>query len=305
MNILITGATGFLGHTFLSCLEKNGLFKNDRLFLLTSKEIPGYSCILHKNYSFTKEDLVNAGLDRVDIVFHLGAAVPRKGSEYGVEYAFKFMENVRNTIHLYENLPNVPEKFIFTSSVDVYKNDGEVISEITDLACAHMYGASKIMCETYLEQKAREDGFILQILRLGQIYGPGEETYSKIVSSFMKQALEGQTISIFSDGSDIRSMLLAEDCCRCIAQAADFDSFIGPVNIASSQAVTLRQLVDLIFQVAGTTPNVTYGTSRNITKKHFDTDKMHRYFSMQETDVADGIKAYHDYYLEKNAKENL
>lgn len=303
MNILITGATGFLGTTFLSCLKKSGLFANDSLFLLTSREIPGYRCILHKNYTFTKEELIRGGLEHVDIVFHLGSAVPRTKEEYNLNYTVKFAENVHNTIHLWNNLPNIPAKFIFTSSVDVYHNNGEEINEDTPLQLNSMYSASKIMCEKYLEQVCAENKTVLQILRLGQIYGPGEDVYAKILSAFMKQAMEGRRINIFSDGSDIRSMLLAEDCCRCIAQAADFDTYIGPVNIASSQSVTLKELVDLIFKTIGKEPDVQYGSSTDIKKNLFNTSKMNRLFNLKETPTADGIRAYYAYYLEKYVKE--
>lgn len=305
MNILITGATGFLGSTFLSCLKKDGLFRSDTLFLLTSKEIQGYRNILHKNYTFTKQDMIQAGLEHVDIVFHLGSAVPRTKEQYNLNHTVKFAENVHHTMHLWNNLPNVPEKFIFTSSVDVYENNGKEINEETPVQLNSMYSASKIMCEKYLEQVCAENGSVLQILRLGQIYGPGEDVYAKVLSVFMKQAMEGKQINIFSDGSDIRSMLLAQDCCRCIAKAASFDKYAGPVNIASSQSVSLKELVGLIFKTVGKEPYVKYGSSTDIKKNIFNTSKMNRLFHLKETPVADGIKAYHAYYIEKYAKEKL
>ena len=61
MNILITGATGFVGSRMIQM--KSQLFgKSDRLILLTSREIEGFDCILHKNYKFQKDDFLRKGI---------------------------------------------------------------------------------------------------------------------------------------------------------------------------------------------------------------------------------------------------
>ena len=248
MNILITGATGFVGSALLNFIKDNNLFSNDRIILLTSKKISGYECDLHKNYTFNKSDFIDKGINQIDIVFHLGAATPKTRAEYDFEFAYKFAMNVKNTIHLYENLPNVPKKFIFISSTDVYSRSN-IISEKTPYDTSNMYSCSKLMCESYLQNVSKRDNFILQILRLGQIYGEGEETYSKIVSFFVKQVMEDKLINIFGTGYETRSMLYVKDCVRCIVKAGEFKESIEPCNIASSQSITVKELVSLIYKI--------------------------------------------------------
>lgn len=296
MNILITGASGFVGKTLLRKIASNSLFSNAKIVLLTGEKIDGYTCILHKNYTFEKSDFAKAGVDKIDVVIHLGSAVPRTRDDYRIENGYKFMTNVRNTVHLYENLPNIPEKFVFISSIDVYKNDGEVISEQTPLTSDTLYAASKIMCEQYLTEKAKADGFVLQILRFGQIYGIGEEVYSKIVSSFVRQIENGRQIKIFGDGKEFRSQLLVDDCCDCVLKAVSFNESKGPVNLVSDQAVRIKDLVMTIYQIAGKTPDVVFGDAPAGRSNRFDNTKMKTLFKMTETPLEEGIRAYVNYY---------
>lgn len=296
MNILITGASGFVGKTLLRKIASNSLFSNAKIVLLTGEKIDGYTCVLHKNYTFEKSDFAKAGVDKIDVVIHLGSAVPRTRDDYRIENGYKFMTNIRNTVHLYENLPNVPKKFIYISSVDIYKNDGEVISEQTPLTSDTLYAASKIMCEQYLTEKAKTDGFVLQILRLGQIYGVGEEVYSKIVSSFVRQIENGRQIKIFGDGKEFRSQLLVDDCCDCVLQAVSFDDAKGPVNLVSAQAVSIKDLVMTIYKIAGKQPDVVFGDAPAGRSNRFDNTKMKTLFKMTETPLEEGIRAYVNYY---------
>lgn len=296
MNILITGASGFVGKTLLRKIASNSLFSNAKIVLLTGEKIDGYTCILHKNYTFEKSDFAKAGVDKIDVVIHLGSAVPRTRDDYRIENGYKFMTNVRNTVHLYENLPNIPEKFVFISSIDVYKNDGEVISEQTPLTSDTLYAASKIMCEQYLTEKAKADGFVLQILRFGQIYGIGEEVYSKIVSSFVRQIENGRQIKIFGDGKEFRSQLLVDDCCDCVLKAVSFNESKGPVNLVSDQAVRIKDLVMTIYQIAEKQPDVVFGDAPAGRSNRFDNTKMKTLFKMTETPLEEGIRAYVNYY---------
>ncbi|MBQ3311799.1 NAD(P)-dependent oxidoreductase [bacterium] len=297
MNILITGATGFIGKSFLKYIKEQKLFEQDNIILLSSKKIDDYQCILHNNYTFTKEDFIKSGINAIDIVFHLGAAAPKTKNEFGVEFGYKFSTNVINTAYLLNNLPSVPSKFIFISSTSVYKQEAK-IDENTLIQTEDLYGASKILCEKYLEEKSRELGFTLQILRLGQIYGEGEESYSKIVSFFVKQILNDKPITVFGTGNETRSMLYVKDCVKCIAKAVDFDEYIGPCNIASSQSIAVNELVSLIYKILKKPENVTINSEYNSTSVLYNNSKMKKYYKIDETPIELGIENYVKYYEE-------
>jgi nucleoside-diphosphate-sugar epimerase len=175
MNILITGANGFIGKNLLKHVKNENLFNSDNLILLSNKKIDGYQCIEHKNYSFSKDDFLIKGINNIEILIHIGAFTPKTNSQANdIEKSYS---NVKNTVYLLDNIPNVPNKIIFTSTIDVYKNTNIIIDENSETNPISLYGWSKLLCEKIIEQYGYQNNSIVQILRIGHIYGNGEEEY--------------------------------------------------------------------------------------------------------------------------------
>lgn len=81
MNLLLTGASGFVGTNLISTLRLDKDYNDVTLFALTSKKIEDCICIDHKKYLYTKDDLIKNGLNHVDAVIHLGAFSPKSSGE--------------------------------------------------------------------------------------------------------------------------------------------------------------------------------------------------------------------------------
>lgn len=301
MNILITGASGFLGTAFLNYIKKNNIYLEDRIILLTSKQIEGYECVLHKNYTFTKEDFISQGIVKIDLLFHLGAAVPRKSDEFGTEFVYKFSRNIICTAWLMNNLPSNPSKIVYISTVSVYEKE-DVISESTHIQTGDMYGASKLMCEAYLLHIAQEKHIIIQILRLGQIYGEGEEVYSKILSFFVKQVFEENIITIYGTGDEKRSMLYVEDCIKYILAASKMNCYKGPINIASGDPISVLDIISLVKKGCNKEPKIVKDVSKKSQSIVYNTEKKNRLFNIKETNYETGILNYCKYYVERYGK---
>ena len=95
MNILVTGATGFIGSRFIEMAEQY-LEKGDQLVLLTSREIEGYKCILHQGYTFSANDFVAAGIEQIDKVIHIGHFIYQRHP--GVYIAKGNLSSINNTM---------------------------------------------------------------------------------------------------------------------------------------------------------------------------------------------------------------
>ena len=298
MNILITGASGFLGSRLVTYLRTSGFTENHTLWALSSLPVNGCRTIRHLDYHFSAEDITKSGLHHIDCLIHMGSAVPKKREEFGIEYAYKFSTNIIHTAWLLDHLPSIPRKIIYISSVSVYKDDG-YLSEKSELQSRDMYGASKLMCESYLTQKSEEMGFDLQILRLGQIYGEGEETYSKIVSSFVKQILAGIPITIYGSGNEIRTMLYVEDCVKYIAHAVGLDCGAGPVNIVGQYEITVRDIAAKIYDSLGISEKIVIQGNKTGTSVTYNSEKMNRYFDIKQIAYDEGIRNYCNYYMER------
>lgn len=296
MKLLITGANGFLGKALLSYIEEKNIFSRNNIWLLSSKQLDGYNCILHHDYSFSENEIVKAGLTQIDCLLHMGSSVPKIKEEFGTGCAYKFATNVTNTAYLMRHLPSVPRKVVYISSVSVYKNL-PFISEDTELQIQDMYGASKLMCEAFLMEDSKKKNYELQILRLGQLYGEGEETYSKIVSAFVQTAFAGKPIRLFGTGNELRTMLYIQDCAKYIVDSLFLEHTYDIINITGSESISVSGIAETIFDSLRLEKNIVIDSSRSNDSITYDPSRMNRVFAFSQTPYSVGIKNYCDYFL--------
>lgn len=286
MNILLTGGNGFVGKRLINMLTLER--PNDRLFLLSSSVISGFQCILHKNYTFSIQDFLSAGLDSVDCIIHLGAYTPKSSSD--ANHIDSSISNIVNTRYLLQHLPSKPKKFIFISTLDVY-GECDVIDEESPVAPSGLYGQSKLFCEMMLESYCKEEGIVLQILRLGHIYGPGEDAYQKLIPNSIRSILNGNTPVIYSDGTELRSFLYIDDCCRMIISAIDLDDSKGIINIVSPHAYSVIEIMNMIIKISGYDLVVNVLHQPNKTRNFiFSADKMHNCLGYEQVSLEEGLR---------------
>ena len=169
MNILITGANGFIGRKLLEVICNNTSYRTYNIVLLTSKEMLGYTSIIHNNYSFEKADFLRKGIQYIDVLIHLGAFTPKSTSESNqIEGC---ISNIINTEYLLNNLPSIPKKIIFLSTLDVYGTVSNIISEDSHTIPETLYGHSKLFLEKMILEWSKINKVTPQILRIGHIYG--------------------------------------------------------------------------------------------------------------------------------------
>ena len=282
MNILLTGATGFVGKRLLNQFEKIGIEKKN-IFLLTGREIEEYQCFLHKNYSYDRRLFQDVAFD---VVIHMGATTPKGKTPQGM---IDFTENIRSTLHLIKNLPNLPKCFIFGSTVSVYEQKGLTVTENTPLTVEDSYGLSKIVCERLLEEWATKNGVCLQILRFGPIYGPGEETYNKLAGTFLKKCMQNEEIHIFSDGKEYRSMIYVDDVCRMICNAMELEQYEGPINIVEERQISLEEIAKIAVKVSSSTTKIILDHKGTLRSDSFEATKMQRLLGNTQTSYEQGM----------------
>lgn len=278
MNILITGATGFVGKRLLLMLEKRG-YCRDNIYLLTNSEIEGYTCVLHEGYRYAEESLQGK---QIDAVIHLGATTPKGKEQQGMK---SYLENIRTTQHLINNLPNFPKTFVFGSSVSVYEEDD--------------YGLSKLVCERLLSQWAEENKVCMQILRFGPIYGPGEETYNKLAGTFLKKAMNNEDIHIFSDGTELRNMIFVDDICAMIITALEMKESLGTIDIVNDEMISIKRVAELAIEVSGSTSNIVYENRGRLREDNFDSAEMRQKLGVCSFTYEQGITELYQYLIRK------
>jgi len=277
--ILVTGATGFIGsHLVARLSEVVGV----KLLLLSRQEQQS----TQNNIMWLKGGLRqlnqeywrSLNIDHIDYVFHLAAFTPKKSSEANlIDCAIN--DNISGTRALLQSLPGRPDRFVFSSTLDVYgqPESGEQLTESSRVSPPALYGASKLFCESLISSWAAETGCYCSILRYGHIYGPGEEQYGKLIPATIRNLLAGKAPVIYGDGSALRDYLYVGDAVEATIRAALVKGNIGPVNIVRGESVSLKEIVQLLIRLVGSDMGIDFFLDKpNGNSLRFDNNLMTR-----------------------------
>ncbi len=298
--ILVTGASGFIGKHLLAALVKQ--YGSQNIVALTSIPIKESRYLLHNNYNFDSDYLLESGYAAIHTVIHAGAFTPKNASE--INHVQGCASNIINTLNLLQlNLPSL-KKFIFLSTLDVYSSD-ECISESTPVAPVSLYGQSKLYCEKMIEAWGLNTQVSVQVLRVGHIYGPGEEAYQKLIPLLLLKLLKNQSIQVHGSGEEKRSFLFIDDLVSAICRAAQLETNPGVINLVGGRSITVKELVNMLIKVSGKQATIEHvpsaGSPRNLV---FDNSKMKRELTEEKVDLEAGLRIEWN-YLKYLSDENL
>jgi len=286
--LLITGTTGFIGKNILKLIELN--FENKfNIVLLSSRVHSKYKTIQHKSYTFKKDDFINMNIKTIDIVLHIGAFTPKSGDEANdIE---KSNSNIFNTKYLIDNLPNIPSKFIFLSTIDVYGKIDNIIDEKANTTPLSMYGWSKLYCEKLIENWADKNNVIIQILRVGHIYGKGEEEYKKVIPITISKIKKEENPKIYGTGKELRSFLHVNDVCSFIFKSISLYKYEGVINLCSSKSYSIKEIIEMLIAISNKRLEIDYIENKNSTLDFiFNTEKMNKLLGYEIVDIEKGLE---------------
>ena len=245
--ILLTGASGFIGKHLLKKLVS--IFGKDSILAFTSAPIEEAAYLLHNDYNFETDYFIKSGFGmQIDTIIHAGAFTPK--SSKGANDVVKCTSNITTADKLLQAiLPNL-KKIIYLSTIDVY-GPAEIISESSQLEPTSLYGESKLYVEKMIKVWAIANEKLHQILRVGHVYGPGEESYQKIIPVTIQKILQEQPLQIWGTGKEIRSFIYIKDVVNAIINASKLDMDAGVINLVSSQKVTIAELVNKLVALSG------------------------------------------------------
>lgn len=298
MNILVTGATGFIGRRFIEMAESQA-DERVKLILLSAKKTDGYTCILHENYSYDVSAFQRAGIDRVDKVIHIGHFVDSKHPD--VLPAKGNLSSIKNTEYLITHLPNLPEIFVYCSSVDVYgTNQREELDEGSALCGDTPYGISKIMTEMLLHEWAAENHVRLHVLRLGHIYGPRDaRTYS--IPVWLNAARKNEPIRLYANPDMYRNCVYIDDCCKALWAALSLTEDVEVINVVAKQNRKMHEIARMCGEISGNAYGIEIASSEFEREKQCglrfkNNENCSRYLADPECDIREGLKREFAYY---------
>ena len=270
MKALITGGAGFIGSHLAERLLEDG----HEVMVLDNLSTGSIDNITHlkgrSGFSYTIESVTNESLlaeliDGSDVVFHLAAAV---GVKLIVEQPVHTIEtNVHGTEVVLKHA-NKKKKLVFIASTsEVYGKSTDVpFREAADLvlgpSAKHRwaYACSKLIDEFLALAYWKEKKLQVIIVRLFNTVGPRQTgQYGMVVPTFVRQALDGQPITVFGDGTQQRSFTYVGDVVEALVRLAADKRAIGEVfNIGNMGEVTIGDLAGLVKQMTGSCSPIHY-----------------------------------------------
>jgi UDP-glucose 4-epimerase len=240
MKTLITGGAGFVGSHLAEALVARG----DEVFVLDNLSTGSIENIEHlkghPRFHYTIESIMNEPVtaelvDRVDVVFHLAAAV---GVRLIVESPVNTIEtNVHGTEMVLKVANKKKKKVVMASTSEVYGKSGIVpFREDADLVLGPTskgrwsYACSKAIDEFLALAYHKEKRLPVVIVRLFNTVGPRQTgRYGMVIPSFVKQALQGRPITVFGDGSQSRCFTYVSDVVEQLVALAEEPRALGQV----------------------------------------------------------------------------
>lgn len=321
---LITGGCGFIGVNLIARLKEGGEFAPfirvlDDLSVGTRADLARVADFSEGLGSAGKEpakgvELVTGSItdaslamraaEGMDVIVHLAANTgvqpsildPRRDMEMNVGGTFNMLEAARVAFC---------RRFIFASSG---APAGEIEPPIHEEIAPHPvspYGASKLAGEGYCSAYAKSFGLDTVALRFGNVYGPRSGHKSSVVAKFFRQALKGETLEIFGDGSQTRDFIHVGDLVGAILKAAATEGIGGEIfQIATHRETSVRELMELIcdaLEEAGKgRPKVVFGErlKGDVMRNFSDTTKARKRLGWQAgTALPEGLRSTLAWFL--------
>jgi UDP-glucuronate decarboxylase len=257
--ILVTGGAGFLGSHLCDRLVDAGhdLICLDNFF--TSQKRNVAHLLGRSNFELIRHDVTHPIYLEVDEIYNL--ACPAAPGHYQYNPIKTMKTSVMGAINVLGMAKRCNARVLQASTSEVY-GDPDVhpqpesyrgsVNTIGPRAC---YDEGKRAAETLCFDYHRKNGTDIRVVRIFNTYGPRMHPFDgRVVSNFIRQALAGTDITIFGDGSQTRSFCYVDDLIDgLIAMMEGADDFVGPVNLGNPHEFSIRQLAELVLELAEST----------------------------------------------------
>jgi UDP-glucuronate decarboxylase len=262
--ILVTGGAGFLGSHLCERLVEQGhdVICLDNFF--TSQKTNAAHLLDRPNFELVRHDVIQPIYLEVDQIYNL--ACPAAPGHYQYNPIKTIKTSVMGAINLLGMAKRCRAKILQASTSEVY-GDPEVHPQTEDyrgnvnpLGPRACYDEGKRAAETLFMDYHRMHNVNIRIVRIFNTYGPRMHPFDgRVVSNFIRQALSGEDITIFGDGSQTRSFCYRDDLVEGMMRMMNGpDDFIGPVNLGNPDEFTIKELAERVLEMTGARGKLIY-----------------------------------------------
>lgn len=262
--ILVTGGAGFVGSHLCEFLlnQGNEVVCLDNYF--TGKKEKIIHLLDNKYFELVRHDVTMPYYIEVDEIYNL--ACPASPVHYQYNPIKTIKTSVMGAINMLGLAKRIKAKILQASTSEVY-GDPELHPQpesywghVNPIGIRSCYDEGKRCAESLFVNYHHQNNVKIKIIRIFNTYGPKmEPDDGRVVSNFIVQALQGNDITIFGDGTQTRSFQYVSDLVEGMTRMmATEDSFTGPINIGNPGEFTMLELAQEIISITGTKSKITY-----------------------------------------------
>lgn len=262
--ILVTGGAGFIGSHLCTRLVKEGneVICVDNFFTGSKKNIE--LLLDAHNFELIRHDVTKELLVEVDQIYNL--ACPASPVHYQYNPVKTMKTSVMGAINMLGLAKRVKARILQASTSEVY-GDPAVHPQpegywgnVNPIGIRSCYDEGKRAAETLFFDYHRQNGVDIKVIRIFNTYGPNMNANDgRVVSNFIVQALKGEDITIYGDGTQTRSFCYVDDLIDgMIRMMNSRDGFTGPVNLGNPEEFTVLELAKKVIALTGSKSKIIY-----------------------------------------------
>ena len=310
--ILVTGGAGFIGSHLCKRLldEGNNVICLDNFFTGSKKNIE--ELLDNSRFELVRHDITKEYFVEVDQIYNM--ACPASPPHYQYNPIKTMKTSVLGIINMLGLAKRCKATILQASTSEVY-GDPHVHPQVetywgnvNPIGIRSCYDEGKRCAETLMMDYHRQNNVDTRIIRIFNTYGPNMDPQDgRVVSNFIVQALQGQDITIYGDGSQTRSFCYVSDLVDGIVKMMNNpQKFIGPVNLGNPSERTILEFAKLIIEMTGSKSKIVYKPlpGDDPTQRKPDISLAKKELGWEpKVDIREGIEKTIEYF-DKKLKEN-
>ncbi len=256
MRVLVTGGAGFLGSHLCDRLIADGqeVVCIDNLF--TGQKANIAHLLDHPRFEFVRHDVIDPFKVEVDRIYNL--ACPASPPHYQYNPIKTIKTSVMGAINCLGLAKRVRGRVLQASTSEVYGNPQvnpqpeSYWGNVNPIGKRSCYDEGKRCAETLFFDYYRENKVDIRVVRIFNTYGPRmHEADGRVVSNFIVQALRGEPLTIYGDGSQTRSFCYVDDLIEGFIRFMAQTKIVGPLNLGNPGEFTMRELAEMTLKLTG------------------------------------------------------
>ena len=263
MRILVTGGAGFLGSHLCDRLLNDGheVLCLDNFFTGRKQNIAHR--LADPKFELIRHDVTDPFRVEVDQIYNL--ACPASPPHYQYNPIKTTKTSVMGAINCLGLAKRVKARIFQASTSEIY-GDPDVHPQpesywgnVNTIGRRSCYDEGKRCAETLFFDYHRENGVDIRVVRIFNTYGPRMlADDGRVVSNFIVQALKGEDLTVYGDGSQTRSFCYVDDLLEGFIRLMNQEKTVGPMNIGNPGEFTMLQLAELVLKKVGGRSKITH-----------------------------------------------